>query len=95
MTATAPTLDSLYFTPAELARLYKVSERTVWRWDADAEIRRMKVGQTVRYALEAVIDFELRHTLAARSQANPDQVKATKARLESIARQIAQQREAA
>jgi excisionase family DNA binding protein len=90
MNSSIPTLDRLYFTPAELAELYKVSERTVFRWNSDGEIAFVKVGQTVRYPLSSVIDFEARHSIRSRGQTDPGLARMTLDRLESIARAIRQ-----
>jgi len=89
-----PSLN-LYLTPAELARLYKVSRRTVKRWNAHGDIRFLKVGQSVRYALDAVLEFELRHTIASRWGTDSQQVQQQRARLEWLALELTKQRQAA
>jgi excisionase family DNA binding protein len=83
-----PSLDSLYFTPAELARLYKVSARTVARWTADGDIAFFKIGQTVRHSLDQVLAFDVSHVVLARSRADKRQTEQLRERLEAIAQEL-------
>lgn len=47
-----------YLTPSQVADIYKVSERTVYRWIDTGELRHVRVGGTVRIPRSALAERE-------------------------------------
>lgn len=57
-----PSLETQWLTPARVAWVLDVSERTVRQWYADNEIAHFRVGHVIRSAPEAVLHFILENT---------------------------------
>lgn len=57
-TTEAPKQAHDYLTPAEVAEVFKVSERTVYRWCEAGTLRHIKVGGTVRIPRAALDELD-------------------------------------
>lgn len=76
-------MDKIYFDPAELAAMWKMSEKTLakWRWLGIGP-RYLRLGNQVRYSLSAIEEFEAEKTLKSttewylkRNQKKPKELK--------------------
>ena len=68
MQSTAPTLESQWLTPAKVAWILDIGERTLRDWTERRLIASVKIGgQVVRYDPAEVTAFILRHHRVARA----------------------------
>jgi len=90
--AWGPPLPSKMITPAGLARIMDVGERTVATWTGGRkrkpQIDLVRVGHVIRFSPEAVLKFILRHTVRSSNggvyQLSPEQMDLLWARIERL-----------
>jgi hypothetical protein len=61
-------LASQQITPARLAWIMDVGDRTVWEWNDQNLITRFQRGRIIRFAPESVLEFIIGNTVRTRSK---------------------------
>ncbi len=65
----ASTIDCVFLTDVELAQRWNMSPKTLRNARvAGGHVPFVRIGRLVRYSLNAVLEYEQRHTLASTSQ---------------------------
>ena len=67
-----PTRRSEYLTIPEAAEMLRVSQRSLYRWMREGQLRCFRVGNTTRIAVKDMDDFIERHTGSGAMDEQPE-----------------------